>query len=64
MTSKVVTAFLLMMMWSGLLLGIVFTEIADGRFSIKTDKPNVKVSWQVTGIRQGAWGRPRCAQRR
>ena len=34
---------------------IVSTEIADGRFSIKTDKPNVKVSWQVTGIRQDAW---------
>jgi hypothetical protein len=34
---------------------IVATEIAEGRFSIKTDKPNVKVSWQVTGIRQDAW---------
>jgi hypothetical protein len=34
---------------------IVAGEIADGRFSIKTDKPNVKVSWQVTGIRQDAW---------
>jgi hypothetical protein len=34
---------------------IVATEIAQGRFSIKTDKPNVKVSWQVTGIRQDAW---------
>jgi hypothetical protein len=34
---------------------IVSTEIADGRFGIKTDKPNVKVSWQVTGIRQDAW---------
>ncbi len=34
---------------------IVATEIADGRFSIKTDKPSVKVSWQVTGIRQDAW---------
>ena len=34
---------------------IVASEIADGRFSIKTDKPNVKVSWQVTGIRQDAW---------
>lgn len=28
---------------------IVASEIAQGRFSIKTDKPtNVKVSWQVT----------------
>jgi hypothetical protein len=34
---------------------VVAGEIADGRFSIKTDKPNVKVSWQVTGIRQDAW---------
>ena len=34
---------------------IVATEIADGRFSVKTDKPSVKVSWQVTGIRQDAW---------
>lgn len=33
----------------------VSSEISDGRFSIKTDKPNVKVSWQVTGIRQDAW---------
>jgi hypothetical protein len=30
---------------------IVLTEIADNQFTIKTDKPNVKVSWQVTGIR-------------
>jgi hypothetical protein len=34
---------------------MVSKEIANGRFSIKTDKPNVKVSWQVTGIRQDAW---------
>ena len=34
---------------------IVGSEIADGQFSIKTDKPSVKVSWQVTGIRQDAW---------
>jgi len=34
---------------------IVSREIADGRFTIKTDKPSVKVSWQVTGIRQDAW---------
>ena len=27
----------------------------QGRFTIKTDKPEVKVSWQVTGIRQDAW---------
>jgi hypothetical protein len=34
---------------------IVSSEIANGRFGIKTDKPNVKVSWQVTGVRQDAW---------
>lgn len=34
---------------------IVSEEIASGRFQIKTDKPNVKVSWQVTGIRHDAW---------
>jgi len=28
---------------------------ANRQFSIKTDKPSVKVSWQVTGIRQDAW---------
>ena len=31
---------------------IVSEEIAGNQFSIKTDKPNVKVSWQVTGVRQ------------
>ncbi len=30
---------------------IVSEKIKDNRFSIKTDKPNVEVSWQVTGIR-------------
>jgi hypothetical protein len=34
---------------------IVASEIANRSFIIKTDKPNVKVSWQVTGIRQDAW---------
>jgi hypothetical protein len=34
---------------------IVSEEMAGNRFSIKTDKPNVKVSWQVTGIRQDAY---------
>jgi hypothetical protein len=34
---------------------IVASEIQDNHFVIKTDKPNVKVSWQVTGIRQDAW---------
>ena len=31
---------------------MVSSEIKGNYFSIKTDKPNVKVSWQVTGIRE------------
>jgi hypothetical protein len=34
---------------------IIGSEIANNRFTIRTDKPNVKISWQVTGIRQDAW---------
>ncbi|HEV2721201.1 MAG TPA: hypothetical protein VG323_14355, partial [Thermoanaerobaculia bacterium] len=34
---------------------IVETEVANNRFTIRTDRPNVKVSWQVTGIRHDAW---------
>jgi trimeric autotransporter adhesin len=34
---------------------IVSAEVSNHQFQIKTDKPNVKVSWQVTGIRQDAW---------
>jgi hypothetical protein len=34
---------------------IIAGEIADNHFTIKTDKPNLKVSWQVTGIRQDAY---------
>lgn len=34
---------------------IVASKTKDNRFTIKTDKPNVEVSWQVTGIRQDAW---------
>ena len=34
---------------------IVASEIRNNRFTIKTDKPQVKVSWQVTGIRQDAY---------
>jgi hypothetical protein len=33
----------------------VASEVANRAFTIKTDKGNVKVSWQVTGIRQDAW---------
>ena len=31
---------------------IVSEEISNNQFKIKTDKPNVKVSWQVAGVRQ------------
>ena len=34
---------------------IVETEIHNNTFTIRTDKPQVKVSWQVTGIRQDAY---------
>ncbi|WP_428660739.1 hypothetical protein [Runella sp.] len=34
---------------------IVSEEINNNQFRIKTDKPNVKVSWQVTGIRRDAY---------
>ncbi len=34
---------------------IVAKEIANNRFVIRTNKPNVKVSWQVTGIRHDAY---------
>src|SRR5262249_8777565 len=30
-------------------------KIYKARFTIKTDRPNVEVSWQVTGIRQDAF---------
>jgi trimeric autotransporter adhesin len=33
----------------------IASKIANHSFTIKTDKPNVEVSWQVTGIRQDAW---------
>ena len=34
---------------------IVKREITNNRFTIKTSKPSVKVSWQVTGIRHDAY---------
>ncbi len=34
-----------------LAIAAVIDTIADNKFTIKTDKPNVTVSWQVTGIR-------------
>jgi hypothetical protein len=34
---------------------IVAREIANNHFTIKTSKPSVKVSWQVTGVRHDAY---------
>ena len=34
---------------------IVAQEIRNNQFTIKTDQPRVKVSWQVTGIRRDPW---------
>jgi hypothetical protein len=34
---------------------IVASKVTNHQFAIKTDKPNVEVSWQVTGIRQDPW---------
>jgi hypothetical protein len=36
---------------------IVSRKIAGNTFEIRTDKPGVEVSWQVTGIRQDAYAR-------
>ena len=36
---------------------IVAGEIANHQFAIKTDQPNVRVSWQVTGVRQDAFAK-------
>ncbi|ABF39196.1 hypothetical protein Acid345_0191 [Candidatus Koribacter versatilis Ellin345] len=36
---------------------IVSREIQNSRFTIKTDKPLVKVSWQVTGVRNDAYAK-------
>ncbi|WP_435355354.1 hypothetical protein [Emticicia sp. SJ17W-69] len=36
---------------------IVEREVAENTFEIATNKPNVKVSWQVTGIRQDAFAK-------
>ncbi len=33
----------------------VAAEVANNSFVIQTDEPGVKVSWQITGIRQDAW---------
>ncbi len=34
---------------------MVAEEVRDNAFVIRTQEPNVKVSWQVTGIRRDAW---------
>ncbi|NKX54794.1 hypothetical protein [Arthrobacter mobilis] len=34
---------------------IVAEEIDGSAFTIRTDRPHVKVCWQVTGVRQDAW---------
>jgi hypothetical protein len=34
---------------------VVTGEIQDNAFTIRTDKPGVKVAWQVTGVRQDPW---------
>ena len=36
---------------------IIARKIANHQFSIKTDKPNAEVSWQVTGVRQDAYAK-------
>jgi hypothetical protein len=36
---------------------IVSRKVAGNSFEIRTDKPGVEVSWQVTGIRQDAYAR-------
>lgn len=35
----------------------VLEEISENKFVIQSDKPNVKVSWQVTGVRQDPWAK-------
>ena len=34
---------------------IVTEEVEGNRFAVQTSEPNVKVSWQVTGVRQDPW---------
>jgi hypothetical protein len=36
---------------------IIADEISNNSFEIATDKPNVKVSWQVTGVRKDAFAK-------
>lgn len=41
---------------------IVLEEIEGNSFKIKTDQPNVKVSWQVTGVRNDEFAKARRMQ--
>jgi hypothetical protein len=36
---------------------IIESKIKSNRFTIRTDKPNVEVSWQVTGIRNDEYAK-------
>jgi trimeric autotransporter adhesin len=36
---------------------IVSSRVSNHQFGIKTDKPNVDVSWQITGVRQDAYAK-------
>ena len=36
---------------------IIKNKIVDGQFVIQTDKPNIEVSWQVTGVRNDIFAR-------
>ena len=37
-----------------LALAVISEEVVEAKFQIRTDRPNVKVSWQVTGVRNDA----------
>jgi hypothetical protein len=39
----------------GFAQAVISEEIRDNRFSIATDRPEVAVSWQVTGVRRDPW---------
>jgi len=41
----------------GFAQAVVSRKIEGNKFSIKTDKPNTEVSWQVTGVRNDAWAK-------
>jgi hypothetical protein len=40
---------------AGFVLAKVVQEVRDSRFRLRTSVGNVKVSWQVTGVRKDAW---------